>query len=198
MLSFESGNYYYLFYNKKNKLEILSSTYWDQQMPKYINFKIEDGLLSYTRFIKVDYYDPFLTGFYNSKDSIIVQLSNLRDIDLENKDQLFVNYFSTTDTLIKLNKNISVGHSLEDMLFKLQIANYFNRKKDVELVLMETTTQVDNAWYKKYPDNCSEFSISVVLSIKNNKLTRIQYFNLEYIDYVFKQKNVLTKDIHYH
>lgn len=198
LLSFESYNYYYNFYNKKNKLDILSKKYWNQLMPQYVDFSVDDGLLSYSRFNKVNYYDPFLTGFYNSKDSIIISGFDLGIKDLQNKDRFQVNYFSTYDTLFKLSNNILVGKSLDNVLFELQVPNSIKQKTEFNLVLMEATTQIDNAWYNSYPDYCSDYSVTVILSIKNNKLTRIQYLDLEYIDYIFKQKSVSTSDIHYH
>lgn len=71
LLLFKSNNYCYAFYNRVNNDSLLSAIYWQKLIPKYIDFSLEDGLLSYSRFNKVNYYDPFLTGFYNSKDSIV-------------------------------------------------------------------------------------------------------------------------------
>jgi len=198
LLVFESGNYYYIFHNKIKKLDFLSSKYWEQLMPKYVNFKIEDGLLSYSRFSKVSYHDPFLTAFYNSEDSIIIQGYDLNREYLLSQNEFSVSYFSTSDTLFKLNNNISVGKSLEDVLLELQTPNFLKPKTEFNLVLMEATTQIDNAWYNNYPENYSDYSVTVILSIRNNKLIRIQYLDLEYIDYIFKQKSISTSDVHYH
>lgn len=197
LLLFESNDYYYAFYNAKKENNFLSPQYWNQLTSKYIDFSIEDDLFSYTRFIKVDYYGgPFTTGFYNSKDSIITNKVDCEVFELQKK--LNVYHLSTSDTLLKVNNNISVGKSLDDVLFELEIPNTFIQKKDFELVLMEATTQIDNVWYNDFPDYCSDSSVTVILSVKNRKISRIQYLDLEYIDYVFKQKSISTKDIHYH
>src|SRR5690625_1811227 len=171
LLLFQVKNNYYAFYNSKKKDDFLSSFYWDQLMSKYLDFSVEDSLLSYSRFIKVDYYDPFLTGFYNSRDSIITSKFDLKAID--SQDLFHVKYFSTTDTLLMVNKNISVGKSVDEVLFELKIPNTFNPKRDFELVLMKATTQIDNAWYNDFPEYSSDYSVTVILSVKNSKLSRI-------------------------
>lgn len=195
LLFFESNSYYFAFYNREKKNDFLIAHYWDQLISEYIDFSVEDGLLSYSRFTKVNYNDPFLIGFYNSKDSIITAKF---DVGASNfQDQFHVHYLSTSDTLLKINKTISVRKKLDNILSDLKIPNTFIKKSDFELVLMEATTQIDNAWYNDFPDHCSDYSVAIILSIKNNKISRIEYLDLEYIDYVFKQKSISTKDIHY-
>ena len=197
LLLFKSNNYYYAFYNRVNNDSLLSAIYWQKLIPKYIDFSLEDGLLSYSRFNKVNYYDPFLTGFYNSKDSIVTAGFDLGVKDLQNRKKIDVNYLSTSDTLLKVNQNISVGKSLDNILIDLDFPYEFKKEKDFELVLMEATSQVNNVWYNNFPNHYTDYSIAVILSIKDSKISKIQYLNLEYIDYVFKQKRIFTKDIHY-
>ena len=195
LMFFQSNNYYFAFYNREKKNDFLTAHYWDQLISKYIDFSDEDSLLSYSRFIKVNYNDPFLIGFYNSKDSIITAKFDVGVRDFQ--DQFHIHYLSTSDTLLKINKNILVRKKIDNILSDLKIPNTFIKKSDFKLVLMEATTQIDNAWYKDYPDHCSDYSVAIILSIKNNKISRIEYLDLEYIDYVFKQKSISTKDIHY-
>ena len=86
LLLFESDDYYYTFYNTKKEDTLLSPQYWDQLVSKYIDFSVGDGLFSYTNFIKVDYYaGPFVTGFYNPKDSIITNRVPCEIFDLKEK-----------------------------------------------------------------------------------------------------------------
>ncbi|MFO8021850.1 MAG: hypothetical protein R6U65_05230 [Perlabentimonas sp.] len=202
LLTFESGNYYYVFFNKKEKINFLSTTYWDKLTPKYLNSSDVDNF-NYSRFTMVDYSDgPFLTGFYNLKDSIIVTGSNLERSYIKDKDRIQVNYFSTSDTLLKLNDLISVGYKARDVITELQIPldhNLLKQKGDFKIALMVATSLIDNAWYSRInPDCCLDYSVTIVLSFTDNKLVQIQYLDLEYIYYVFRQKDVLTNDIHYH
>ena len=113
------------------------------------------------------------------------------------QDKFHVHYLSTSDTLLKINRTISVRKELDNVLSDLKIPNTFINKSDFELVLMGATNQIDNAWYNNFPDHYSEYSVAIILSIKNNKISKIEYLDLEYIDYVFKQKSISTKDIHY-
>lgn len=194
LLFFESNTYYYAFYNKEKKNDFLNTYYWNQLVLKYIDFSGEDGLLSDSRFTKVSYNDPFLIGFYNSKDSIVTAKF---DVSVSNfQDQFHIHYLSTSDSLLRINKIISVGKKLDTVLSDLKIPNTFIKKSDFKLVLMEATTQIGNVWFSDFPNDCSDYSIAIILSIKNNKISRIEYLDLEYMDYVFKQKSVSTKDIY--
>lgn len=198
LLLFNSGNNYYIFLNRAKKNNFLSPNDWGIQMKKYVDFSISDGRFSFSRFSKVDYYLPFLTGFYNSKDSIIITGSDLNRSDLEKMKEFQLNYFSTCDTLFKLNKNISVGKCLEDVLFELQIPNYFDQSNEVNLFLMEATNQIDNAWYNQYPAICTNNTVVVILSIEKNKITRIKYLNSDYIECIVRPNSFSTRDIHMH
>lgn len=198
LLFFKSENHYFAFYNKKKEVKILSTSYWEHFVPAYINFSIEDGLLSYTRFNKIDYFDPYLTGFYNSKDSIIITGSNLDIKDLHSKNQLRMKYLSISDTLISLDKNIKVGKSIDSILIELGIPNNINLEQNSELVLMEATSVINNAWYNDFPEYSTDYTVGVILSILNNKISRIQYIDSEYLDLIFSQRNISTEDIHYH
>jgi hypothetical protein len=93
LLLFNSGNNYYAFFNHAKKNNFLSQNILGMKMKKYVDFSISDGSFSFSRFIKVDYYLPFLTGFYNSKDSIIINGSDLSRSDLENMKEFQLNYF---------------------------------------------------------------------------------------------------------
>lgn len=193
LLFFKSDNYYFVFYNKMSQLDFLSDMYWSKSVPKYINYSVN---LNLNRFQKVNYSDgPFLTGLYNSKDSIIVMNNNLSQKDFENSNLLPISYFSTTDTLLKLGNNISVGDSLKKVLTKLKIPNNFKPQKEFKLILRVATNQVKNKWFKRYPKNVSNFSYTVILSIRDSKLSSIKFIDLEYFQYVLMKKNIFTKDI---
>ena len=62
---------------------------------------------------------------------------------------------------------------------------------------MDATSQINNAWYINFPDHYSNYTNALVLSFEKNKLVRIQYVQSEYVEYIFKNKNILTRDIHY-
>jgi len=198
LLIFESGNYYYVFFNRNEKINFLSDTYWRKLTPKYLNLSDCDSS-NHFRFTKIEYSDaPFLTGFYNLTDSIIVPTSELRRKGLKNIDQLRANYFSTSDTLLKLNEAVSVGFEVKDVVTELQILsdpNLLKQKGDFKIALIEATSLINNAGYSRI--NYLDCSGTIVLSFVDNKLIQIQYLDWEYIYYIFRQKNVLTKDILY-
>ncbi len=201
LLTFESRDYYYVFFNKKEEIFFLSSTYWEKLIPKYLNSLDVDRSNS-SKYIEVEYSDgPFLTGFYNLTDSIIVLTSELKRKELKNTKKLHLYYFSTYSTLLKLKEFVAIGSKIEEVIKKLQIpspTNLLRKKKDFKVILMEATSFIDNAWYNRILPNCySDYSITIVLSFSNDKLVQIKYLDIEYIGYIFKQKNVLTKDIHY-
>jgi hypothetical protein len=201
LLSFKSGNYYYVFFNKNDKINFLSSSYWGKLAVKYLNSTGVDSS-KHSYFTMIDYSDgPFLTGFYNLKDSIIITGSNLKRSYLKGKKQVQVNYFCTSDTLLKFNNLFSVGSDIKNVVTKLKIPfdhNFIKQNGDLKIVLMEATSLIDNAWYSSInPDCYSDYSNAIVLSFIENKLVQIQYLDLEYTYYIFRQKNVSTKDIHY-
>lgn len=200
LLTFLSGGYYYIFFNK-NKIDFLTSTYWDMHLVEYMNYSDSNNLIR-SRFDRLDYTDgPFLTGFYNPTDSIIVTTSSLIKTDLDNVKKISVRYFSTSDTLLKLKENISVGVDLKSTIEGLNIPvipELSKQEGDFKIVLLEATSQVKNAWYNNINDCCSDYSVSVILSFKGNKLFRIEYLDYENMDDVFKQNNITVKDIHMH
>ncbi len=196
-LFFQSGNYYYVFYKKKLP-DFLSYDYWNKLLPKYINFSFEDGVHPYYQdYIKVNYYSPYLTGFYNSNDSIIIN-GDWEIKELQNKHQLEVKYFSTSDTLLKLDKNIAVGADLANILPELNLPINFKPNESFELVLMEATFEITNVRYNRCFDcYLKDIPNAVVLSIKKHKLVRIQFNDSEFTEYLLKKKNISTKDVNY-
>lgn len=196
LLCFESGRYRFVFYNKIKQPIFLSSIYWSEQVQNYLKkrFYIDT---SETRLKKVVYTDgPYLTGFYDIKDSIILSSSDLRRFESGNENIISVKCFSTENNLINLD-GIVVGNKMEKILSILDINNIFRSKDSFELVLMGATAQVNNAWYKIYPEVYSRDTNCIVLSFENKKLVRIQYFDFESTEYIFKKEKVSTKKIHY-
>lgn len=193
LLCFESEYYYFCFYNVKAEVDFLHNSYWNKEIPGYLN-QIDSGTLNSSNFIRVDYTDgPFLTGFYNSKDSIIVLSADLRENDLNNLNELRVSYFSTNDT----NSDGLIYSRIKNVISELRISDRFQQQTKYKVVLMEATSLVNNAWYNSCQDCYAEFSNSVVLSMIGNKIIQIQFLDSEYIDYLFKKKDINTEDIHY-
>lgn len=191
LLFFESDDYFFCFYNKKRAPDFLSNSYWNRQIPKYLSSQI--GLTT------IDYTDgPFLTGFYNAKDSIVLHTRDWKAFDRKVIDNAYINYCSITNDAFKLNNDISVGEASKAVLAKLKIKDSFEEKDNYHLVLMKATGQIDNAWYKHWPEHFSDDTNAIVLSFKEEKLICIQYFDFENSEYVFKKTDIFTKAIHYH
>lgn len=191
LLLFESDYKFYAFYNKEKSIKLLTSAYWSQLMFNHIFLKNKDSLIYYPRFVKVEYNDPYLTGFYSKSDSIIVGKGRLR------KSELQLNYVYTNDSLLILDRTINIGSSANDVLNKLELSEDMILKDNFELVLMEATNQVSNAWYNSFPNLHSDFSSIVMMKFSDGHLQSINYLDGEYADYVFRNKTINTRDIHY-
>lgn len=198
LLVFKSEDYYYVFVNE-NKFDFVSNSYWDKLALKY--FDADSNKSSH--FTRIDYSDgPFLSGLYSEKDSIITYTADLRKRSLNSLNDLRVRYFSTKDTLLKINDKVKVGNRLVSAFSDLNIPindNNYRSIGNVNIVLMKATSLIDNAWYTQLaPDCCPEYTTAINLAFKDNKLRQIQYLDYEYIPYLFKKKRVTTKDIHLH
>lgn len=192
LLCFESDYYYYCFYNKKAGIDFLSNSYWNKKIPRYLD-QVDNSNLNGLKFKRIDYTDgPFLTGFYNSKDSIIVLTAELRKRELKNLNELRVSYFSTNDTY----SQGFISSRVKNIISELRIPSRFQQQAEYKVVLMEATSLVNNAWYNSYRECYSEFSNAIVLSMIGNEILRIQFLDSEYIDYLFKKKDVKTEYIH--
>ena len=197
LLVFKSGNYYYVFYNKKYIDEFLDYRVWEHMLSKYLH--VYDSANNVARRYKViEYQDgPFLTGFYNEKDSIIVSTHNLRN----KLKHLSFSYLSTYDTLIRVKDNVRVGMNIDKVLRHLNLDQYIEVKSVIDtlnLVLLIANSEVDNAWYKKCKGSSSYLSDAIILTFINKVLNRIEYVEAEFVDYVYKKKQVYTKDVHMH
>ncbi len=196
LLLFESGMYAYCFYNKTQETNFLTGSFWGNLLPKHLNQSYYN-LTEESRYKRIDYTDgPFLTGFYSAEDSIVLHTADLKRFENKKTSEVYVNYCSISDTLFEFN-NISVGDSLEKLLYEFHIPDFFSSKEKFNLVLMDATSQINNAWYINFPDHYSNYTNALVLSFEKNKLVRIQYVQSEYVEYIFKNKNILTRDIHY-
>lgn len=201
LLIFKSGDYCYVFFNE-SKSDFLFNSYWDKLAAEYYSF-LESDSISSPHLIRVDYSEgPFLSGLYSKNDSIITFTADLRKANSRSLDKLRVRYFSTQDTIIEIYDKINVGSSLETAISNLKVPiidEKYHSSGDVNIVLMNATSLIDNAWYLELNSNCCpDYTTAINLSFKKNKLRQIQYLDYEYIQYLFQKEKVTTKDIHLH
>lgn len=197
LLVFKSGNYYYVFYNRKYIDEFLDYRVWEYMLPKYLH--VYDSANNVTRQYKViEYQDgPFLTGFYNEKDSIIVSTHNLRN----RLNYLSFSYFSTYDTIYSFEKSIRVGDSIGVALRKINLSEYIKNGRcfdTLKIVLLIADSRIENAWYKKCSGIFDVLSEALILTFLKNRLYRIEFVSPEFVRDVYMKRQIFTKDVHMH
>lgn len=192
LLQFKTTKYNLFYYNKKSNLKFLNSNYWDSLILKYIK-DVNCDTKNQNKFKVVFYEDPFLTGIYRGTDSIIAQ--KMVSSDINSMEKLSLKYFSTLDSVFKLTKNIYVGAHIKSFLNDLNIIDNLNNNINLEIVLMEATSQIDNAWYLKHEKSFSNYTIAVVLLIEDCKVKKIQFVDVEYIEFILNLKEVNTNTI---
>lgn len=197
LLQFASDNYQYLFFNVGTRPKFLSDAYWNSTITGYLEKRLAATPPS-NQFLRIDYRDgPYLSAYYNRTDSLIFLTANLDASTYNKSNGLGLCYFSTIDTLFKL-ENIVVGNSIAQLLRQWNGSEAIPNESEYQIVLMDATTQVSNAWYLNIPGSYSTYSNAVVLTIGNGRIVRIEYFDTEYVDYIFMKRPVYTKDIHLH
>jgi len=189
LLVFESGEYLFVFYNSNKIIDFLSANYWQYCIPKYIN-KIQGGMLNNSYLNRIDYSEgPYITGLYSVKDSIIAATSDFKNSNYSKKQKLRITYFSTSDSILKLNENISVGSNYVDVINEIKLSK-FNTNKN-KIVLLNATSLINNAWYIGRDPKCyMGYSDVVILSFRDKHLVEVKYLDFEKLEYVFKKIDI--------
>jgi hypothetical protein len=192
LFSFHSNNYYYVFYNSSKAPSFLHSAFWDKRVFQILNSSKSKSNRK-SNYKKIIYNDgPFMTGFYNSNDSIIIASYS---INIAQNDKAYlVNYFSTTNSVFDLN-GIRVTTSVDTILKVFNIKKIPYPQKRFNIVLTLASTQIRKSWYREF-DCCytESYPIAIKLSIVENKLMRIEYFSFEFVEFLYKQRKYSTKN----
>lgn len=198
MLVFKLNNSsYYCFYNPTANLEFLSNSFRNTKA----TLAIEDFYLREKRIFdlyKNDYHSPYLTGFYDTNDSIIVDTRDL-NFYIENKvsKPIYCSYFSISDTLINFSPYFNINAELQNVLNNIFLPPTLNiEREDFQLVLLNSISSIQNVWYNKLKSiEFPEMSNFIILTFEEKKIIRIQFSDLEYLPLVFKQMTIYTNDI---